>query len=422
MILNIAIILVLTVIFSAFFSGMEIAFVSSNKLRIELDKKQGRFSSKIVSIFTKNQSQYIATMLVGNNIALVFYGLFFAMLMQPFLHQITDSEATILLIQTVISTIIFLILAEFLPKTVFRINPNSSLNFFSIPLFFFYIIFYPIAKFSILLSNFFLRFFLKVKLEKDFHSSYVFGKIDLDNLISENQNDNFTENKIEQEIKIFQNALDFSNVKLRECIIPRTEIVAVEINSSIEELTKIFAETGFAKILVYEETIDNIIGYVHLLELFKKPESIKSILSDVLIAPESMSANKLLDLLIKEHKSIALVVDEFGGTAGIATIEDIMEEIFGEIEDEHDVAELEEKQISDSEFLFSGRIEIDYINEKYNLDIPESDDYETLAGYILFHHETIPDNGDEIFIDIYKFIIEKVDKPRIETVRLIINI
>jgi len=399
---------------------MEIAFVSSNKLRIELDKKQGRFSSKIISIFTKNQGQYIATMLVGNNIALVVYGLVMAIVLEPYIANYITGDFWILLFQTILSTLIILLTAEFLPKTVFRINPNSALNLFALPVFIIYVIFYPISKFSILISNFLIKKVLRVKIDKNQHN-YVFGKIDLDNLITESQKDNQEKNEIEKEIKIFQNALDFSNIKLRECIIPRNEIVAIDINSTIEELKDKFAETGFSKIMVYNDSIDNIIGYVHSIELFKAPQTIENILTNLLIVPETMSANKLLDMLITKRKSIALVVDEFGGTAGIATIEDIMEEIFGEIEDEHDSKDFEDIQISDNEFLFSGRVEIDYINEKYDLGIPVSDDYETVAGYILFNHETIPDEKDEIDIDIYRFIIEKVDKPRIEKIRLIVN-
>jgi CBS domain containing-hemolysin-like protein len=415
-------IILITLSFSVFFSGIEIAFVSSNKLRIELDKKQKKFPSGIISLFTKNQGQFLATTFVGNNIAFVLYGIFMAIMLQPKIMIITESETVLLLIEIIVSTIIIVITGQFITKTIFGINPNSALNIFAIPILFFYFIFYPVSKFSIFISNVLTRKILRIKVDKNYQSNFVFGKINLENFVNESPKDIIVKNELEQEIKIFQNALDFSNVKLRECIVPRNELVAVELETSIEELRKKFTESGFSKILIYKESIDNIIGYVHLLELFKSPLSIASILSDLLIVPESMSANKLLDMLINEHKSIALVVDEFGGTAGIATIEDIMEEIFGEIEDEHDKIEYEEKQLSDNEFLFSGRIEIDYINEKYNLGIQVSSDYETIAGFILFHHETIPDVMDEIEIDIYKFIIEKVDKPRIETVRLVINV
>jgi len=416
--MNDLIIIFASLLFSAFFSGMEIAFISSNKLRIELEKKQELFPSKIISVFTKHPAQYIATTLTGNNISLVIYGIVMARLLEPPIRDlVSDSGSTILVIQTILSTLIILITAEFLPKTLFRINPNVALNIFCLPLLFFYIVLYPLSRFMIIISNLFLKNFLKKGIDKN-RENIVFGKVDLDNFLSESQNGVPDPNNIEHDIKLFQNALDFSKVKLRECMVPRTEIEALEENDTIENLKQRFIETGYSKILIYKETIDNVIGYVHSSEIFKNPKNIKSKVVKISIVPETMPANKLLATFIKEHKSIALVVDEFGGTSGVVTIEDIMEEIFGEIVDEHDTVELEEKQLNENEYVLSGRHEIDYINEKYNLDLPESDDYETIAGFILFHHENIPNINDIIDIDNYSFHVLDVSDTRIELVKL----
>lgn len=396
---------------------MEIAFVSANKLRIELDKKQGFYGSGIISIFSKNPTQFIATMLIGNNIALVIYGLFMAIVLEPHIAQIVQSEGWILFFQTVISTIIILVTAEFLPKTLFQINPNAILNILSIPVFIFYLVFYVIAKPTVILSNFILKSVLKTKLN-DTKGPFVFGKIDLDDFVRAMNDSNETVEDIDHEVKIFQNALDFSKVKLRECIVPRTEIAAVEIKDNLDTLKAKFIETGYSKILVYKETIDNIIGYASSLDLFKKPVNIESMVNSLIIVPESMPANKLLEQFIQEHKSIAIVVDEFGGTSGMVTIEDIIEEIFGEIEDEHDTVDLIDKQLNENEFLFSGRLEIDFINEKYNQIFPEKEEYETIAGYILFYHGNIPKMNEIITIENYQFTILKVTKTRIELVKL----
>lgn len=410
------IIILLTLIFSAFFSGMEIAFISSNRLRIELERKQGARTSKIIAVFIKNPAEYIATMLVGNNIALVIYGITMSIILEPVIEQyISSSKVTILITQTIISTLIILITAEFLPKTLFRVNPNSSLNIFAIPVFVFYIIFYPIVKFSLWVSNLILKRFLEVDIYQKEH--IAFGKVDLDNFFNESKGKE-TETEMEHDVKMFQNALDFADVKLRECIVPRTEIVALEVGDMIQNLRNKFVETGFSKILIYEESIDNIIGYVHSSELFKNPESIKSMLLKLPIVPETMPANKLLASFIKNGKGVAVVVDEFGGTSGMVTIEDIMEEIFGEIEDEHDYTALVERQLGEDEFVFAGRLEIDYINEKYNLELPESDDYETIAGLILFNHESIPNNHEVILVGDFKIRILKVSKTKIELVNL----
>ncbi len=396
---------------------MEIAFISANKLKIELDKKNKSISSSIVDIFITNPGQYIATMLVGNNIALVVYGIVMANILEPLIARFTSSEILILSVQTLLSTLLVLITAEFLPKTLFRLNPNRSINNFALPVMFFYLVFYPITLFTIFLSGSLLKFFFKVDIIKQ--KEKAFGKVDLDNFVNESQKNLQEDNKIKDNIKIFQNALDFSNVKLRECIVPRTDIIALEVNSTIEDLKQKFIETGFSKIPIYQESIDNIIGYVQSSELYNLPENIESMIIKLIIVPETMPAQKLLNLFMKERKSIALVVDEFGGTSGIVTTEDIIEEIFGEIEDEHDTNELVEKKINNNEFVFSGRMEIDYINEKYKLNIPESDDYETIAGFILYNYERIPNQNDKISIPPYDFIITKIDKPRIELIKLI---
>ncbi len=411
--------ILISIAFSAFFSGMEIAFVSANKLRIELDKKQGSFASRIVDIFMHNRGQYIATMLVGNNIALVIYGILMAELLEnPLIELLGHSEMIVLLAQTIISTLIILVTAEFLPKTLFRINPNRILNLFSFPVLIVYYILFPISKFTMWISSFLLKSILGVDIKEEPEKN-VFGKVDLDHIIDASQAKNETKEEIEHDIKLFQNALDFSKIKLRECVVPRTELIALEINSSISKLKQKFIETGLSKILIYEETIDNIIGYVQSSDLFHNPKDIRSMLKSLIIVPETMPAQKLLNKFMKQQKNIALIVDEFGGTAGIVTTEDIIEEIFGEIEDEHDTSELQETKINENEFIFAGRLEIDYLNEKYNLNIPESEDYETIAGFILHFHEEIPNENDLIEIKPFKFHILKVESPRIELVKLI---
>jgi len=395
---------------------MEIAFISSNKLRLELEKKQNLKSSHIISIFTKNPQKFIATMLIGNTISLILYGMYTAKIIEPLISLYTHSYIAIITIQTIIGTLIILVTAEFIPKTIFRINPNFSLNFFAYPVLIFYILFYPISKFAINLSHFLLKKGFKINVLQN--QNIVFSKIDIDNFVKEFKNKLEKDSEYEHDIKIFQNALDFSKVKLRECIVPRTEIIALEINDTIENLKDKFVETGFSKILIYKNSIDNIIGYVHSSELFKSPHSIKNILRDLLIVPENMPANKLLASFIQQNKNIAVVVDEFGGTSGMVTIEDIIEEIFGEIEDEHDTINFEERIISESEYILSGRLEIDYLNEKYNLFIPKSADYETIAGYILFHYESIPKLNETITIDRFQIKILKASYTRIELINL----
>lgn len=417
--MNLYLVIVTAILFSAFFSGMEIAFISANRLRLELDKKQNVIFSSLISLFTQYPGQFIATMLVGNNVALVIYGIAFADLLDPFLKRYFESETLVLLLQTILSTLLILATAEYLPKALFRINPNRILKIFTVPIAFFYFLFYPITKFSITISKFVLKVFLNVQIKK-VDEKIVFSRIDLDHFVNEQENKTApqTEEEIDNEVKLFKNALDFSNVKLREVMVPRTEIVALDIDSTVEELHRKFIATGYSRILFYQDNIDNIIGYVHHSIIFNKPESIKNNLRKVLIVPETMSASKLLRKFIQERLSIAIVVDEFGGTSGMVTSEDILEEIFGEIEDEHDTIDLIMKKISDNEYILSGRLELDELNENLNLEFPEDENFETLAGFILSHYESIPKINTIINIDHFQFKILKATNTKIELVNL----
>jgi len=405
-------------IFSSFFSGMEIAFVASNKLRIELDKKQGQFGSKLIGFFTENPGQYFATMLIGNNIALVIFGLIISRLLSPVLMPLLQSDLAVIIVNTVISTALILLMSEFLPKTVFMISPNFFLNILSLPAMFFYVIFYPVSKLTLAVSNLFLRLFFGIKGNKKDQENFVFSKVDFSNFLNEDRQSTGSTEPLKENIRIFRNALDFSNVKLRECMVPRTEIVAIEAGSKVQDLKERFIQTGHSRILVYQNTIDNIIGYFELKDMFKDPPDIMSCVRKLAIVPETMTANKLLKLFFDEKMNVALVVDEFGGTSGMVTIEDVLEEIVGDIEDEHDYYELTEKEIAPGEFVFSGRLEIDYLNETYNLDLPEEDDYETLAGLILYHNGSIPVVNETINIGKFVFRVIKVTATRIELVNL----
>jgi CBS domain containing-hemolysin-like protein len=411
-------IIFIAIIFSAFFSGMEIAFVASNKLRIELDRKQGVFGSEILKIFTKNPGQYIATMLVGNNIALVVYGLIFSSLLGPKLLVYFESDLLVLILNTLISTTIILFVAEFLPKTIFIISPNFFLKLLSIPTLIFFFLFYPISKFTLAASNLFIRLVFRIRRGTEKQENLIFSKVDLDHFVNISKQSQEESEPDFHNIRIFQNALDFSNVKLRECMIPRTEIEAVDSMSKIEELREKFIETRLSRILIYQNSIDNIIGYFELKDIFKNPPDIKSSLRKLAIVPETMPANKLLKLFVEEKKNIALVVDEFGGTSGMVTIEDVLEEIVGDIEDEHDINDLTEKVVGYNEYILSGRIEIDYLNEKYHLNLPEEDDYETLAGMIMFFHGSIPGNNDVIRIGKLVIKVLKATTTRLELVNL----
>jgi CBS domain containing-hemolysin-like protein len=409
-------IIVISLILSAFFSGMEIAFVASNKLHIELMKKRGELNARLLSPLLKSPSRFIATMLVGNNIALVVYGTEMAQVLEPFIRSVSSMDSIILLLQTLISTALVLVTAEFIPKIIFGLNANKFMSLFVIPALLFYYGLYFIVSLVISLSNFILKHFLGIS-QPD--TKPVFGRIDLQKYIEEQTAGLMVEDEQDPEIQIFQNALDFSKVKARECMIPRNEIVAVEIHEPIENLKEKFIETGFSKIVVYRDNIDQVIGFTHSYELFKQPKEIKSILLPIALIPETITANEVLNLFIKERKSVALVVDEYGGTSGLLTVEDVVEEIFGEIEDEHDSIVLEETKINENTFVFSGRFEIDFLNQKYQLNLPESEDYETLNGLILFKHQSIPLVDENIAIEGFNFLILEVNKTRIDKVQLL---
>jgi len=409
-------IVIITLLFSAFFSGMEIAFVSSNKLKIELEKKRGIISARVFSFFLKNQGSFISTMLVGNNIALVIYGIFIALILEPPLAVFISSSFIVFLLQTIISTLLILVTAEFLPKVLFRIDPNKTLSFFALPTVLFYIILFPLVRIITICSNWILRVIMKQDIGE---LEVSFGKVDLDHFVKEATDSMHNKEEIENEVQIFQNALDFSELRVRECMIPRTEVIALEENESIEVLKKTLTETGLSKILIYREDIDNIIGYVHSFELLKKPKTIKNILLPVSLIPEAMSANEAMSILIKNKRSIAVVLDEFGGTAGILSTEDIIEELVGEIEDEHDKEEYTENVINDEHYQFSApRLEIDYLNENYNLTLPSSEEYETLGGLIINASGSIPEKGEVINIAPYKFEILIVEENKIDLIDL----
>jgi CBS domain containing-hemolysin-like protein len=411
----------IAILFSAFFSGMEIAFISANKLRLELDKKQNFVFSSLISLYTQNPGQFIATMLVGNILAMVTYGIAFAGLLKPYLIVYLNSSILILLTQTVIATIVILITAEYLPKILFRINPNKVLKIFAVPIAFFYFLFYPATKITLSISKFILRLFLNEQIN-NIDEKVVFSRIDLDHLVNEQENHvaSKANQEIDNEVKLFRNALDFSKVKLREVMVPRTEMAALDIKSTVEELHQKFIETGYSRILFYSENIDNIVGYIHHSVIFTKPDSIIPNLRKVIIVPETMPASKLLGKFIQQRLSMAIVVDEFGGTSGMITSEDILEEIFGEIEDEHDTIDLIMKKVADNEFILSGRLELDELNENFDLEFPENENFETLAGFILSNYESIPKINTVIAIDQYQFKILKATNTKIELVHLMI--
>jgi len=402
-----------SILLSAFFSGMEIAFVSSNKMHLELEKKKDTLLAKILKKLTQKPSKFITTMLVGNNIALVVYGYFMGDLLMGLFNGVINNEFLLLLTQTFISTIIILITAEFLPKAVFRIYANESMNLFAIPAYFFFLLFYVVSRFITVLSDFFLRVLFNAREDQ---VQLAFTKAELGHYIDEQLES--AEDQVDSEIQIFQNALDFHNVKAREAMIPRTEIIAVEVHDSTNNLKQLFMETGLSKIVVYNNSLDDIIGYAHFFDLFKKPKNIRSILLPIEIVPETMMIHDILNDLILKSKSVAIVLDEYGGTSGLITIEDIIEELFGDIEDEHDSFHLLEEKINEREFKFSTRLEVDYINEEYGLNLEEDGTYETLGGLIVNHTENIPSTGEIIEIGNYRFTILKVTASKIEEVYL----
>lgn len=411
-------IIILCLILSAFFSGMEIAFVSSNKIYLEIEKKQDDFISKILTKLTQKPSKFIATMLVGNNISMVVYGFFMGdLLMRWFVRvgfEFTDFSN--LLLQITISTLIVLMTSEFLPKVFFQIYANSFIKFFALPAYFFYKLFYYISSFLIWVSDFVLRKFFKTEGDQ---INLSFSKVELGNYISEQMNAVQDHETVDSEIQIFQNALDFSGVKAREIMTPRTELVAVDLYSSVADLRELFIKTGYSKILVYLDTLDDIVGYVHSFELFKKPRSIKSIMTSVEFVPETILIKDAMNVLTKKRRSVAVILDEYGGTSGIVTLEDIVEELFGEIEDEHDSdEELIENKVNESNYFFSTRLDVEYLNETYKLNIPESDSYETLGGFVVDFSKEIPQKGAQITIGNFLFVIEEATNKKIELVKM----
>jgi CBS domain containing-hemolysin-like protein len=406
----------ISLLFSAFFSGVEIAFIAANKLQLELDKSKGRFSSKMISFFGKNESDFITTMLVGNNIALVVYGVVMTQILTPKLQLFLNSPLILLLAQTIITTLIVLVTAEFLPKAIFRIFPNQILNIFSIPIWLFFIVFRPIALLMLNTANILLKYVLKQNIAED---KQVFGKTDLNDFLSNVKSAEGLEDT-RVEVEMLQNALDLSDKKVRECMIPRTEIIAVDILSSIDEVKERFVDTKLSKLLVYKGNIDTIIGYVHSSDLFKEPKNVRSVLLPLPFVPESMKAMELLNQFIESNKGVAVVVDEFGGTSGMITIEDVTEEIVGEIVDEHDVDEAADQKIDDTTYVLFGRSYVDDVNKRYNINLPESDEYETIAGLLLSYFEDIPKKEDVIKLEDYHFTITSVNETTIQKVKLVV--
>ncbi|MEX1000830.1 MAG: hemolysin family protein [Crocinitomicaceae bacterium] len=407
-------IIIITLFCSAFFSGMEIAFVSANRLKIELDKQQGRFTGRILSYFVKHSPNFISTMLLGNNASLVIYGIFMAFVLEPAFLQITTSKVLILLLQTICSTLIVLITAEFLPKALFRINPNRSLRYGTVPLMICYGVFYIPTIFTMWISKFFLRL-MKVDISA---SEQAFTKVDLDHYVRDLNERMEEQAEMENEIQILQNALEFSSIKARDCMIPRTEIIALSIEDEVQTLKETFITHGLSKVIIYRDSIDNAIGYVHAHELLSKPDSIKQVLLPVFIVPEAILVKDLLEQFTKQKRSIAVVVDEFGGTSGIITVEDIIEEIFGEIEDEHDVEEDIEQKIDEDTYLFSGRMEIDYLQDEYEIPIEESSEYETIAGFIINRLEEIPKANTIMETEALVITVVEVSDSKIDLVKV----
>ena len=412
--------ILITMAFSAFFSGMEIAFVSSNKLRFEMGRNEQSITSRILSLFYHNPNNFISTMLVGNNIALVIYGILMAELIeQNLLAGYITNEFLLVLTQTIISTLIILVTGEFLPKTLFKINPNFTLSLFAIPTFICYIVLYPISKFASGISGV-LLLLTGTKINKE-ASEKAFTKVDLDHFIQSSIENSANEEEINTEVKIFQNALDFSSIKIRDCMVPRTEIIAIEDDASMEELMELFVEKGISKIIVYQDNIDNITGYIHSSELFREPENWQQCIRQLPIVPETMNANKLMKIFMQQKKSLAVVVDEFGGTSGIVALEDLVEQIFGEIEDEHDTTSYVAKEVGNNEYVLSGRLDIEKANEMFSLELPESDEYQTIGGLILHEYQSFPKAHEIITLGNFQFRILKVTATKIELVKLKVN-
>ena len=407
--------LLISMLFSAFFSGMEIAFVSSNRLRAEMDRDKNRLSQRIIKIFYQHPNNFVSTMLVGNNISLVIYGILFAKLFDSTLFA-SFSDGMRVTCDTLLSTFVVLFTGEFLPKSIFKNNPNTLLSVFAVPAWICYVVLYPISRFATLLSKGLLRLF-GIRMDKNSEEK-EFTKVDLDYLVQTSIDNADNEDEIEEEVKIFQNALDFSETKIRDCMVPRTEIDAVEDTATIDQLKQVFIESGHSKILVYHEDIDHVIGYIHSSDMFHNPANLEGIVREISFVPETMLASKLMKQLMQQKRSLAVVVDEFGGTSGLVSLEDIMEEITGEIEDEHDNTNLVSKQLSDHEYILSARLEISKINEMFDLDLPESDEYMTLGGLILHKYQSFPKLNEVVKIDRFEFKIVKNTATKIELVRL----
>ncbi len=412
-------IIVICLLLSAFFSGMEIAYISSNKVYLSIEKRQNNFNSNILNKLTEKPSQFITSMLVGNNIVLVIYGFLTGELITNWLNTVSpffNDEFVSLLAQTIISTLLILFTAEFLPKVFFQIYANSLIKFLAIPAYFFYQLFFWVSKCIIWISDYILIKFFKT--EGDQVQNY-FSKVELGNYITEQMSSVSENDEVDSEIQIFQNALEFSGLKARDIMTPRTEISGIDIKDKVANLKELFIQTGYSKIVVYQDSIDDILGYVHSFELFKKPKNIKSVMMTIEYVPETIFIKDLLDILTKKRKSMAVILDEYGGTSGIITVEDIIEELFGEIEDEHDSDEENiDEEIENGIYLFSARLDVEYLNQKYNLEIPESDSYSTLGGFIVNHTKDFPQNGDKIMIENFEIIIHAASNKKIELVKL----
>ena len=409
--------LIVVILFSALFSGMEIAFVSSNKLLHGIDRNEDSLTSGIINKFYDNSNNFISSLLVGNNIVLVIYGILMAKLLNATaLSCLSDNEGVRLLLETIVSTIVIIFTGEFIPKALFRIDPNSALKRFALITYPIYIILYPFSRFTTICSCLILRLF-NIRI-KDEARDTTFSKTELNNLIQSSIENADEEQNIDNDVRIFQNALDFSSIKVRDCFVPRTEIDAVEINTPLEELKSVFIESGHSKIVVFQENIDNIVGYIHSSELFRLGKKWQQKICKMPYVPETLSAQKLMRTLMQQKKSLAVVIDEFGGTSGIISLEDLVEEIIGEIEDEHDNQNLVAKSIGDNEYILSGRLEIERINEMFDLDIPESDDYQTLGGFILAHHQRFPQLNETISIGKFRIRAIKLRSTKIELVKL----
>ncbi len=411
-------ILTSTILLSAIFSGLEIAFVTADKMQLEIINKRGGLLAKVLNSFTSYPSRFIATLLIGNNLALVTFGIYMEKFLDPKVTIFTDSPIIILLIQTIISTIIILLFAEYIPKTIFRIKPNHTLRIFAFPIFLLFWSLKWVVNIVVGFSKMVLKKFLKVDIKE---GRPIIGRVELQQYLEKRVNNLENREDIDPEVQYYKNVLNFESVRVRECMVPRTEIIALDIDTPIEKLNTVFIETGHSKILIFKESVDEVIGFVHSKEVFKQPKNISSIILPVDFVPESMTAQRALNTFIHLRRSVLVVVNEFGGTAGMLTIEDILEEILGEIEDEHDIVDHVEEQISQFEFLFSGRLKVDLLNEKYNLNIPTDESYETIAGYIFTHTEAIPKKGSLINIDHFSFRIEKVGETRIELIKLIVS-